>query len=285
MNNKEEEIVEEELNKYLTFDESTVLKGDKSRTPVPREWREVQQVSEEEAILQRAEYKAEEDIEEHEDSSTYNDDAEIINAMDAIDGHDMSEQATALLDVEELPNMEGLSNNHAATTKGTKEKTKNKLLPLYVGIACIVIGATSFYLWKVIYVNKEELPKQRTTEDALQIVNAPPTKQEEVKKTVQNEHYSVPFEPFIIALKNNKEGKFLLSITLALGTDNPKVVEEIDAKKAIIRDAIYYLLRTLHFNAPRHAISQAKKDILEVVNQYISQGSVKEVEIGNILLE
>lgn len=285
MNNKEEEIVEEELSKYLTFDDPVPLKSDSSRTPMPREWREVQQISEEEAILQRAEYKTEEEsIETHEDGFTHTDKMAMSDAMDETIAHNTQEHSAALLDIEELPNMEGLAKNHA-TIHGAEEKTKKKLLPLYVGVFSLVLGAGAFYLWRVTFVKHEALPKQHTTEDVLQIVNMTPTKQEEIKKTPQNEHYSVPFEPFIIELKNNREGKFLLSISLALGTDDPKIVEEIDTKKAIIRDAVYAFLRTLDFNTPHHAILQAKKDILEVVNQYISQGNVKEVAIGNVLLE
>ncbi len=77
-------------------------------------------------------------------------------------------------------------------------------------------------------------------------------------------------------------GTVFLTCKFTLSTSKEKLAWEIKRKNLIIRDAIYYYLKNkeLLFLRNKDNAEKLKKDILSVINQYLSNG-----QINNLLIE
>lgn len=114
---------------------------------------------------------------------------------------------------------------------------------------------------------------------------APPA---EVKKpqTVQKEappklsEFTILLQPFLVEHDIKGKNRFL-SCQFSLPVKGDLLKWEINKKKIILRDALYYYLKNkdILFLADKKNVTKLKTDLLSIVNQYLGSGQVEEILI------
>ena len=96
----------------------------------------------------------------------------------------------------------------------------------------------------------------------------------------------VAFDDIIVNLLDDQEPRFLkAAITLEL--DNPLAVEEVNARKPQIRDAIILLLsnKTLPELRDMQGKLQLRADLLEKINGFLRKGRVKTLYFTDFIVQ
>ncbi len=72
-----------------------------------------------------------------------------------------------------------------------------------------------------------------------------------------------------------------------MNTNSSKLAWEINRKKTVLRDAIYYYLKKqdLIFLRDKQNADNLKKDLLSVVNQYLSNGKLSRLLIEEYFIK
>ena len=98
----------------------------------------------------------------------------------------------------------------------------------------------------------------------------------------------VAWDPMILEYKDPRSGKVhFIIIKLALQMNDSKVKREIDEKNLILRDAVYYYLandisRDLQ---QKNDPSVLKPVLIEIVNQYLLSGNIKDIFFEEYLVK
>lgn len=97
----------------------------------------------------------------------------------------------------------------------------------------------------------------------------------------------ISLEPFWVE-QRDAEGniRFLVCKFAAPATD-PKLIAEVQGKKVVIRDAVYYYLKnkSLVFLTDGANADTLKKDLLTIINGYLSLGKLEDLLIENYLVK
>lgn len=111
--------------------------------------------------------------------------------------------------------------------------------------------------------------------------------QEEVPEEPEIEEFLVTLEPFWVEQKDPRGGIRFLVCQFTAITENEKLSYEITQKTTILRDAIYYYLRNkdLTFLSDKNNADALKRDILSVMNQYLSRDRLESVLIEQYLVK
>ncbi|MBQ7618441.1 MAG: flagellar basal body-associated FliL family protein [Desulfovibrio sp.] len=93
------------------------------------------------------------------------------------------------------------------------------------------------------------------------------------------------FEKFIIPLSEDLHVDKFLICKFATITKNPALDVEIDQKMLVLRDSVYFYLRGKSFEYLLDAANTAsiKKDLLSILNDYLSMGKLDDVLLDNYL--
>lgn len=150
---------------------------------------------------------------------------------------------------------------------------KNKWLWIGSIILILGLGGGSYF-----FLSKKEPPSPKESQP----------KKEEKNQQAQKpplEEQVVNFDKFIIELQDKNKEAFL-EIKLAFATTNGKLVWEIKRKKIVLRDAIYYYLsnKDLTYLSNTKKLEEIKKDLLNVVNQYLNNGQLKKILIEKYII-
>ena len=100
-------------------------------------------------------------------------------------------------------------------------------------------------------------------------------------------NFVVQWEPFWVELKDTEGALRFLAGKFSFPTDSPILFAEMNAKKLILRDAIFYYLR----NQPilsltdNDKVQLFKKDLLSVLNEHLASGKANEVLIEDYLIQ
>ncbi len=99
-------------------------------------------------------------------------------------------------------------------------------------------------------------------------------------------HEIVNFEPFMVELGDKESIQFLYA-RFSFPARDELLDREIRDKSIILRDSIYYYLRNQEaiFLRDNDNSDKIKNDLLSVVNQYLSSGSIKDVLIEEYLVK
>jgi flagellar FliL protein len=95
------------------------------------------------------------------------------------------------------------------------------------------------------------------------------------------------WEPFWIELKDTEGAIRFLTLKFSVPTDNPSLFAEMNGKKLILRDALFYYLR----NQPIISLTDEAKvqafkgDLLTVMNEHLGSGKVSELLIQDYLVQ
>lgn len=95
------------------------------------------------------------------------------------------------------------------------------------------------------------------------------------------------WEPFWVEQKDAKGNIRFLVVKFSAPTENQKLVFEAQAKKVTIRDAVYYYLKnkSLTFLTDAANAETLKKDVLAIMNEYLSIGKLEDLLIENYLVK
>lgn len=120
-------------------------------------------------------------------------------------------------------------------------------------------------------------PPEPTVEEQAKTPPSPPPVQE----------YIMQWEPFWVELKDTEGASRFLTITFSTPTTNQVLLAEMNGKKYILRDALFYYLR----NQPIISLSDEEKattlksDLLTVLNEHLGSGKVNDILIQEYLLQ
>jgi flagellar FliL protein len=153
---------------------------------------------------------------------------------------------------------------------------KNKRF-LFVGIALLLAGAVLIW-WFFLK------PKP-------QITPVPPQQEETVSRQPEKESSEltenvISFEPFWLEFDVNGTYRFLTCrFTFPVKGDLLKT--EVDSKRIIIRDAVYYYFKNkdIVFLGNTDNADKLKSDLLAIINQYLGNGQLQEILIQEYRIE
>lgn len=114
----------------------------------------------------------------------------------------------------------------------------------------------------------------------------PPKKKVEQKKPALPEQLRLSLKPFWVEYIQNGDVRYLRA-SFDLQFKGGKLEWELKRKIPIIRDAIYYYLKNkeLTFITSKENAKALKEQILEIVNQFLSNGQVDAVLIQDYVVE
>ncbi len=99
--------------------------------------------------------------------------------------------------------------------------------------------------------------------------------------------FIVPFEPFWVPMKGSEGEVLFLILEFSVPTDEAILQAEINAKKLILRDSVFYFLRNSDF--PLHLdnvfADELSEDLISVLNEHLVAGKVQKILFSNFFVE
>lgn len=98
--------------------------------------------------------------------------------------------------------------------------------------------------------------------------------------------YTEVLEPFWVQMKNEQGETFFLVCNFAMSTEDADLSIELRTNLALIRDIIYYYLRTkdYRFLTDTNNFLQIKKDLLALINDKLAVNSLKDILYENYMI-
>ena len=157
------------------------------------------------------------------------------------------------------------------------DNKKKKLIMAGAGGLIIVILAVVVNVFLFSGDTPPPPPPEPPKEDQAKTPPPPPPVQE----------YMMQWEPFWVELKDTEGASRFLTIKFSIPTTNPIVFAEMNGKKLILRDALFYYLR----NQPIISLSdeakatELKSELLTTINEHLGSGKVNDILIQDYLLK
>lgn len=173
---------------------------------------------------------------------------------------------------EELPSLE----------ETPEKKKRNPMLFIIIGVGVIILLLAAIAI-KVFFFDSspepekeqpvQEMPLQEEPPPPPPVEQAPPPPPEEPGITL------IRMKPFWIEQKDPKGAIRFLVARFSLSTTNELILAEYNRREVTIRDAVYYYLKNkdLNFLSDEKNGETLKKDLLMVINQYISVGQFDKI--------
>ena len=95
------------------------------------------------------------------------------------------------------------------------------------------------------------------------------------------------WDPFIIE-KKDRDGKIVfLYAKFTASTEDIKLLSEMNSKKIVLRDAIFFYLsnKDLQYLSDSSKVDSLKRDLLSVINERLTKGELKDILIENYLVK
>lgn len=158
-----------------------------------------------------------------------------------------------------------------------------KLLIIVVGVLVLLLvggGAAWFLL-------RKKAPPPAPPEAAVQKIVVPQQAAPPPAEPAKPAQTILSWEPFWVEQKDAKGAIRFLVVKFSAPTENQKLVFEAQAKKVVIRDAVYYYLKnkSLTYLTDAANAETLKKDILAIMNEYLSIGKLEDLLIENYLVK
>ncbi|MDR3073524.1 MAG: flagellar basal body-associated FliL family protein [Deltaproteobacteria bacterium] len=115
----------------------------------------------------------------------------------------------------------------------------------------------------------------------------PPPKEEVKKEPPPPQQYVMQWERFWVEIKDTEGAVRFLTFRFSIPTENQILFAEMQAKRLILRDALFYYLR----NQPILSLSDEarvqtfKADLMTVINEQLGSGKVSDLLIQDYLLQ
>ncbi len=107
-----------------------------------------------------------------------------------------------------------------------------------------------------------------------------------VKDVKGPKEYKIIFAPFMVEEQSPTLVSFLQATFTGISKDE-KVIREAQGKELVLRDAIYYYLRNKKhsFLIDPGSTMEIKRDLLDIVNGYLSSGKMEDILLENYILK
>jgi len=163
-----------------------------------------------------------------------------------------------------------------------KQLAKNPRVRIGAAVALLLLIVGSIlaaYYWPSGETQEPEEPEQVANQTAP--AEEPPPEEPEVKVE------TVSWEPFWVEYVTTEGEVRFLHAKFATTTEDPKLAFEISRKETMLRDAIYYYLRNkdLIFLPGKENGEPLKKELLSVINQYLTGGQLDVLLIEEYLVK
>jgi flagellar FliL protein len=99
--------------------------------------------------------------------------------------------------------------------------------------------------------------------------------------------YTLSFEPFWVEQKDAEGAIRFLSLAFAVPTDNDMLFAELNGKRIVLRDALFYYLsrRPLVTLQDEATMESLKSDLATVINEHVANGKINDIFIENYLVK
>ncbi len=158
----------------------------------------------------------------------------------------------------------------AAATAPVSSITGNKPLFLIslVIINMLVVALVGFMVWKARKTEESKPGIDRVVEGEVQTQVEEKDKPEEVGKVI-------PLETFIVNLAGSK-GRKVLKVNMELEVKGQDVIQEIDNRKAQIRDFIIIILSSKSYDevSAKEGKDALRNEIKDNINSFLSKGKI-----------
>ena len=161
----------------------------------------------------------------------------------------------------------------AAPAKGAGQKPI--LLIVLVVVNMLVVIGVGFMVWK---------SKQTPPPTIDQIVAGEKQQVEHDKAVTEEVGKVIPLETFIVNLANSK-GRKVLKVNMELEVAGTEIVQEIDNRKAQIRDFIIIILsvKTYEQISTKEGKDDLRAEIKDKVNSFLSKGKITNVYFTELI--
>lgn len=166
----------------------------------------------------------------------------------------------------------------AAPAAGGGGGKQNMILVILAVVNMAVVGSVGFMLWKGRQKEAAQPKIEHVIEGEHQAQDAEARDDKLVKTPV------VPLETFIVNLAGSK-GRRVFKVDLELEVTDKKVVDEIEQRKAQIRDIIIIILsgKTYDQMSAKEGKNQLRDEIKDTVNAFLAKGKITNVFFTNLL--
>ncbi|CAK7063981.1 MAG: hypothetical protein DELT_01557 [Desulfovibrio sp.] len=163
-----------------------------------------------------------------------------------------------------------------ATEPAPANKKKKLILAGIGGVVIIIVGVVANVF---LFSGKTDAPPPPPppVADVTETPPPPPPPQE----------FVMAWEPFWVEMKDTEGASQFLTIKFSVPTKNPIVFAEMNGRKLIIRDALFYYLRKqpILSLSDEAKVTALKDDLLTVINERLGSGKVSEILIEDYLLQ
>ncbi len=171
-----------------------------------------------------------------------------------------------------------MAEDNAAKDQGSAKSeapapSKPLLLYILVIINMAVVGGVGFMVFKA-----NQARSHQTTVD--EVVEGAKKDNEEDKAKEEKEFVgkTIPLETFLINLSGS-QGRKLLKVNMELEVEGDKTPEEIEKRKAAVRDMILLILSSKRYEdvSTKDGKDRLRDEIKEQLNRVLKKGLVKQV--------
>lgn len=163
----------------------------------------------------------------------------------------------------------------AAPAAAAPSGSKPILLVVLVVVNMLVVLLVGFMLWK--NSQKPTTTLEQVVEGERHDAQTEPEKTEEVGKVI-------PLETFIVNLAGSK-GRKVLKVNMELEVQGLDVIQEIDNRKAQIRDFIIIILSSKTYDevSTKEGKDSLRNEIKDNINSFLSKGKIINVYFTELI--
>lgn len=156
------------------------------------------------------------------------------------------------------------------------KKGKKKLLILG-GALFLVLGAAAYFLF---FSGGEEVPEIPPGTTVITVPSTPFT------GPVATDQFIIEMPAFWVEIKDQEGEVRLLNCKISIPTNNNDNVLEFNAKKLVIRDALFYYLtnKDYAFLSDSRNMETLKKDMVSIINEYLTTEKIREVLLADFII-
>lgn len=218
--------------------------------------------------------------EQFEDTSFW---SQMLDEPDDPSFVERSDRTEGFLDDKELPvhtenTIKQSEENTHEKEEGERIQPRKRYLLIAIILSCLFIS-TGVVIYVVFFSGPSSAPRKEENP-----APAEPTQEGTAVPTKEVEYINIQWEPFWLRLQ--KDGKeVFLTLSFTTTTSNPKVTQEIAHKEILLRDAIYYYLQNSTVSTNKEMIEKMKRDIIDIINSYITAGTIDSLGIESFFIQ
>lgn len=169
------------------------------------------------------------------------------------------------------------STETTATPASTASGTKPFLLIGLVVVNMLVVAFVGFMVWKGRKADEAKPGIEKVIEGEHQTQTEEQAKPEEVGKVI-------PLETFIVNLAGSK-GRKVLKVNMELEVKGQEVIQEIENRKAQIRDFIIIILSSKSYDevSAKEGKDALRNEIKDNINSFLSKGKIINVYFTELI--